>query len=59
MSGGHHMDKKLDEFVHHRNVALYMQQLRYASDAGQRALLMSRLAEERVRARANDWNLLG
>ncbi len=52
------MDKRLEEFVHHRNVALYTRQLRFAVDAGQRALLMSRLAEERARARVNDWNPL-
>lgn len=52
------MDKRLDEFVHHRNVVLYTRQLRYAADAGQRAILMTRLAEERARARQNDWNPL-
>lgn len=48
-----------DEFVHHRNVAIYMRQLRYAPDAGQRTLLMSRLAAERARARAKGWGGFG
>jgi hypothetical protein len=52
------MDKALNEFVHHRNVALYTRQLRFATDATQRALLMSRLAEERMQAKTKGWNSL-
>ena len=49
------MSQTQDEFVHHRNVAIYMRQLRYAPNAVQRGLLMSRLAGERVQAVAHGW----
>lgn len=52
------MNKALDEFVHHQNVANYTRQLRIAPDAGRRSMLMSLLAEERSRARSNGWNPL-
>ncbi len=52
------MNKTLDEFVHHQNVATYTRQLRAAPDAVSRGMLMTLLAEERSRARSNGWNPL-
>lgn len=52
------MDMRHDEFVHNRNVALYMRQLRFATDATLRALLTSRLSEERRRAKTKGWTSL-
>lgn len=52
------MDKALNEFVHHQNVAFYTRQLRAAPDALSRGMLMTLLAEERTRARSNGWNPL-
>lgn len=52
------MDKTQDEFVHNRNVALYTRQLSFATDATLRALLTSRLSEERMRAKTKGWTSL-
>lgn len=52
------MDKALNEFVHHQNVAYFTRQLLAAPDVQCRRMLMKLLAEERSRARSNGWNLL-
>lgn len=52
------MDKTLNEFVHHQNVAYYTRQLCAAPDVQCRVMLMTLLAEERSRARSNGWNPL-
>jgi len=52
------MDKALNEFVHHQNVAYFARQLLAAPDVQCRRMLMKLLAEERSRARSNGWNLL-
>ena len=52
------MDKALNEFVHHQNVAHFTRQLLAAPDIQRRGILITLLAEERFKARSNGWNPL-
>lgn len=49
------MEKSRDEFLHRTNVANYTRQLRGATDASRRKVLMSLLAEEGARAKLHGW----
>jgi hypothetical protein len=49
------MQKAMNEFLHHRNVANYTRMLRDARDPERRKMLMSLLDEELAAAKANGW----
>jgi hypothetical protein len=49
------MQKAINEFLHHRNVANYQRLLRDARDPERRRMLLSLLDEEWAAAKANGW----
>jgi hypothetical protein len=49
------MNRPMDEYIHHCNVANYARLLRGSPDGPRRRVLLGLLAEEGASARANGW----